>query len=144
MIMGSLVAKDLIRPVSILVARVLPDSTNQNAIKNLHAYDSINRILYLKQTLLNATPGAVSVAIQHVCAHIKAGDLRSDNHPAFRAEFFNFLPQNIFFYFYCIKSFVFKFQVESLELFSSCHVHLCLYRHLRASWQSTASSYCSC
>ena len=100
MIMGILVTKDLIRPVSILVARVLPDSTNQNAMKNLYAYDSINRILYLKQSLLNTTPGAVSVAIQHACAHIKAGDLRSDNHPAFRAEFFNFLAS--------IATFLFK------------------------------------
>ena len=50
--MGILVTKDLIRPVSILVAKVLPDSQNQNAMKNLYAYDSINRILYLKQSLL--------------------------------------------------------------------------------------------
>merc|ERR1712131_222341 len=58
MIMGILVTKDLIRPVSILVAKVLPDSQNQNAMKNLYAYDSINRILYLKQSLLKVRSNA--------------------------------------------------------------------------------------
>ena len=37
-------------------------------------------------TKISNSPGTVSVAIQHACAHIKSGDLRSDNEPTFRAQ----------------------------------------------------------
>ena len=107
LILGLLVAKKLIRPVSILVAQSLPlnPDIKLNAFKNVYSYDSINRILYLKREMLNSTPGAVSVAVQHACAHIKIGDLRSDNNPKFRIEFYNFLAE--------VAGFLFKVRSDS-------------------------------
>lgn len=83
-------ALDLMRPISLLVASSLPRQ-NATLLANpfLHAYsyDSVNRILYVRRDFLaKATPGTISVAVQHACAHIHSGDLRSDNEPRFRAH----------------------------------------------------------
>merc|ERR1712241_369677 len=77
------------RPISILVASSLPRNETLIANPFLHAYsyDSVNRILYVRREFLaQATPGTISVAVQHACAHIHSGDLRSDNEPRFRAH----------------------------------------------------------
>ena len=46
--------------------------------------------------------------------------------------------------FYCTKSFVLKFQGESLELFQSYHVHFRRYRHLRSFWHTRAKNQRNC
>ena len=46
--------------------------------------------------------------------------------------------------FYSTKRFVFEFQGESRELFSSYHANFRRYENFRGFWQSTASSSRSC
>ena len=81
-------ALDLMRPISVLVAVSMPRNTEitSNPFVHAYSYDSVNRILYLRRAFLASSPGTISVAIQHACAHINSGDLRSDNEPRFRSQ----------------------------------------------------------
>ena len=56
----------------------------------------------------------------------------------------NVLQKQFSKYFYCTKSFVLKFQGESLQLFMSYHGHFRSYRQLRSIWHARAKNQHNC
>ncbi len=91
-VVNSLITHCNHKPVSLLLADKIPPNRQltQNAFRNSFAYDSHNKIVYMRLERLESV-GEFILVLVHTLSHIKVGRFSSDSDPCFVREFYNSL-----------------------------------------------------